>query len=365
MRHRALALGLFTLLALAMIGGVGLAYNEDYGLAPWPGPRQPWNPYSGIPNVAGTGGCNSWSCHGSPFSSQGPHSGYAAGTDKCTACHTVHEAASASSLLAAATITGMCNTCHDLSFSATGGRGVYGAIRARGQVVAARHDVAGYNETEAAYTPTSAIPGGPTHLDREGVVATITCVSCHTPHNNTAVVAFRGDRYRLPVILPYVPRTGSRLLQDDPNFTPKGTYTRYGTLWCGACHTRRHSANPALYNHPTNNTASFGYGDVTQTGGPYATGMGSTNGSYIMSPTPAGADGRVVNRRAPLCQQCHEDYRNVEAAFSLTAFADPDGSVAGDNPRFQTFPHETLGANMTVETGDDLCMNCHPTSSLP
>jgi hypothetical protein len=176
------------------------------------------------------------------------------------------------------------------------------------------------------------------------------------------VAAFKGDRYRNPAGAPFVAPTTNHLLQDDLQATAKGTYSEYGTGWCGACHTRRHSGNPAVQNHPTNNDANWGYEDVTHTAG---TGMGSINAGYIMSPVAAGADGRVVDRQPPICQQCHEDYRDVSAAFTITNFADPDGSTVTDNPRFQTFPHETLGTNMTVETGDDLCLNCHATSALP
>ncbi|MDP2183037.1 MAG: cytochrome c3 family protein [Actinomycetota bacterium] len=45
--------------------------------------------------------------------------------------------------------------------------------------------------------------------------------------------------------------------------------------------------------------------------------------------------------------------------------AQPDGLAATDNPRFQTFPHESVNRRLLVETYDNLCMNCHPTTSLP
>lgn len=339
-------------IGLVVLAPPASAFNESAG--------QPWGSGSSL----GLGDCANWACHGSPFSSQGPHSGFSNTlTDKCGACHNVHEAASSSKLLLASTITGVCNSCHDLSFTGAGGRGVYGAIRARGETVSARHDIVAYNETEAGYTPTSAIPGGDNLvLDAAGSPTALLCTSCHTPHANTATQNFRGDRYRNPLGGPFVAPLTNHLLQDDLQATAKGTYSEYGTLWCGACHTRRHSANPALNNHPTGNSAAWGYEDVTHTAG---TGMGSTNAGYTMFPVAAGADGRVSNRQAPICQQCHEDYRDVEAAFTITDFADPDGSTLTDNPRFQTFPHETLGANMTVETGDDLCLNCHATDMLP
>jgi hypothetical protein len=41
-----------------------------------------------------------------------------------------------------------------------------------------------------------------------------------------------------------------------------------------------------------------------------------------------------------------------------------DGAVPTNNPRFQTFPHETVNRRMLVETDDHLCLNCHPASRL-
>jgi hypothetical protein len=42
-----------------------------------------------------------------------------------------------------------------------------------------------------------------------------------------------------------------------------------------------------------------------------------------------------------------------------------DGGSATDNPRFQSFPHETQNVRMLVENGDGLCINCHPVGILP
>lgn len=81
----------------------------------------------------------------------------------------------------------------------------------------------------------------------------------------------------------------------------------------------------------------------------------------------------------PLCQQCHEDARNVGALYDGLAVPAPemvvrdgvadDPSPTGErdraNPRFQNFPHETSTLNMLVETGDDLCTNCHAVNRLP
>jgi hypothetical protein len=67
-----------------------------------------------------------------------------------------------------------------------------------------------------------------------------------------------------------------------------------------------------------------------------------------------------------MCQQCHEDARHVgdvtlrtvdtTEVFDITAL---DGSAAGDNPRFQVFPHESDNDAFLIETDNDLCLNCH------
>lgn len=89
----------------------------------------------------------------------------------------------------------------------------------------------------------------------------------------------------------------------------------------------------------------------------------------------------------PICQQCHEDSRNAGALYDgiaepAAALTVPDGAenevwwtfggTTGSigprdksTPRFQNFPHETLNANMLVETNDDLCVNCHAVGLLP
>jgi hypothetical protein len=167
-------------------------------------------------------------------------------------------------------------------------------------------------------------------------------------------------------------------------------------------------------NHPTNmrlayreigglTAASVGYfgqhpsGTANGNGWPqaYATGLALSNAGYTMypvrpTPTVASSDGRqepLLNTSgAPICQQCHEDFRDVETAYDYT---DTDknvpfsttinttlgvsgvtaGFIQAGNPQFQNFPHETEALRMLVEGGDsaqigggnndDLCLNCH------
>ena len=81
---------------------------------------------------------------------------------------------------------------------------------------------------------------------------------------------------------------------------------------------------------------------------------------------------------APICQQCHEDARDPGTLSAdgttgdaagiggpLGGVRNVDGVDLTANPRFAGFPHETTNANMTIETGDALCLNCHPVSQLP
>jgi hypothetical protein len=81
---------------------------------------------------------------------------------------------------------------------------------------------------------------------------------------------------------------------------------------------------------------------------------------------------------APICQQCHEDARNVgtlssggaSGTVSPYVVTAADGRTASDNPRFQNFPHETTTYRMLVEATattftDNLCLNCHPLGQLP
>ena len=96
------------------------------------------------------------------------------------------------------------------------------------------------------------------------------------------------------------------------------------------------------------------------------------NRGYLMPyPRTTGAGGQ--DGHAPICQQCHEDSRNVgnlspDGATARSApmvITSEDGSSTTDNPRYQNFPHETVNRKMLVETGDNLCLNCHPSGMLP
>lgn len=321
----------------------------------------PDDPGSWIPPDPDT---DCWICHGTQEADErsGPHGNYLTTTNKCAVCHSVHMApAGGVLLLPAATVKDTCETCHD----GTGGRGVYGAIAARGLTVESQHSV------EA----TNAIPGGDPSTGAtatatfSGAGGTLTCTDCHSPHGNNVVEPFTGDRARSSVDTTV---TSTRLLKKRPT-TGTEDVERYGSDWCGACHKGRLAGSGEFGNHPVDSsvtqtdTAPFHYDNVARVVGALASTtemgtLGRNNFGYVM-PDPRTPE---QDQHYPICQQCHEDTRavgNVELQqidttelYSVTA---TDGVNASDNPRFQVFPHESNTRRLLVEPTTSLCTNCH------
>lgn len=265
-------------------------------------------------------------------------------------------------LLRGVTLTETCLMCHDGTAASIG---VYTSITAHAgeDAVAAEH----------SYDLTNVVPGG-TDLDHN-----LYCSDCHSVHGANTVSPFvrdAGAAFASSALI-----ESDCLLRNNLKGSAAGTYPVYGAQWCAACHEERHSASVTTVNHPVSTAADWGYGEVTSTPvysfydpeypedydyplraadptgvfNGYIRGMGQTNGSYVMEPVDAGADGRVDARREPLCQQCHEDARDVEQIYTGDVYSPGTGL----NPEFMTFPHQTTNDNMLVETGDDLCLNCH------
>jgi hypothetical protein len=301
----------------------------------------------------------------------GPHRGYTTTSSKCGACHQVHKA-SGDLLLPAATISGTCDICHD----GTGGYGVYGVILARtGIAPVAEHSI----------DQTRNVPGGNAStggsiiatFSASNPTRTMTCSDCHTPHGAGVVAAFTGDRTRTASdIASPTPISSTRLLKKRPGGISYDI-NYYGSSWCGACHAGRLAVTP-LHNHPVaTDTAGYYYenvirmasdnsGSATQNGT-----IGHSNRAFLMTQATVTSLGSAG--RGPICQQCHEDARDVGVLADDGVTADPasfvvnslDGLSAADNPRYQTFPHESATRYLLVETDDNLCTNCHATGVLP
>lgn len=332
---------------------------------------------------------------------QGPHSGYSSTTYKCGVCHIIHDAPSESIvLLPEPTIVSTCFTCHD----GTGGWGVYGAVKARtGSGPAGGH----------SYEQTSVVPGGSAATGGSSTMlfggpgGTLICTDCHSPHGSAVVAAFKGDRRRVRGSA--ASALSNRLLKQKPAGVATAV-AEYGSDWCLACHAGR-SSGGTVHNHPVDSLLStatpFIYRNVAILASEVATSVtqfgplggvpftaippgshwvnepnASGNRGFLMPyPRTTGASGQ--SGHAPICQQCHEDTRDVgeltgdgsvgDAAPATIALSDgvvwnsgtSTWTASADNPLLQNFPHETLNTNMLVETGDNLCLNCHPVSQLP
>ncbi len=340
-------------------------------------------PYAGRADYGD--GCWYSNCHGvSNTDGTGPHGNYSATSRVCSLCHTLHDAPEAGiKLLPQATVTSMCLMCHDGTGSP--GSGVYGAITGRGLTVGAEHSV----------NATSVVPGG----DPSGGSAVVAfsesgllgCGDCHSVHGNNTVARFAGERARNSsndTFRNYELRS-TRLLKTRPGAATTSV-AEYGSDWCLSCHQGRASGSGAVHNHPvesslttsapyvydrvprmySNTSTTTVLGTMGRLGTDPATGLTRVrhNRAFVM-PWPRTA---LQAGHLPICMQCHEDTRyvgEVGAVASSTVSA-ANGTAVADNPRFQNFPHETLGYRMLVESTttaytDDLCMNCHPVTQLP
>jgi hypothetical protein len=356
---------------------------------------------SGIPanGVENCGSCHDpWGSHiiGGTGTRIGVHGGYLATTSKCEECHTVHDAPEGTAhLLPGPTVTATCFTCHD--GTTVSGEGVYGAIAARGLIVGGEHSV----------DATRSIPGGDSSTGGSvtgtfsGVDQTLTCSDCHSPHGSDCVTPFLGERQRAGRFTHYsginrlTVQVQNRLLKQRPGTTTTSV-ADYGSDWCAACHAGRPSGLAMVNGHPVDSLIAtdsptytpYNYRQLAIIGtgsyptntivlGPAGINTRSTteyNRAYLMPYPRVGAQ----QGHYPICQQCHEDTRDVGSLTADGTQANPsavvvttaDGTTTNDNPRFQNFPHETTGYRLLVEAGttdytDGLCMNCHPTVALP
>lgn len=312
---------------------------------------------------------------------QGPHGNYTTTSQKCRACHGVHDTDGGIFLLPKLTIRDNCMVCHD----GTGGLGVYGTIAFRGFAVGAAHRIDTTNTVPGGDSST----GGPATRTFGGENDFLSCDDCHSPHGAGTVTPFSGERPRFHVTdLGWLPAwPSSHLLKKRPTGAAEDV-GEYGSDWCAACHAGRSSGLSEVHNHPVDSSLThatpFKYDRVAavktdtslettyaslglQIASPLSASTWSNRGFVMPYPRTAEQSGHK-----PICQQCHEDERVVGepgAVVSAQIYRYGDGRTSGDpgtdNPLFQTFPHEGLNARFLVETEDSLCLNCHPEGQLP
>lgn len=272
------------------------------------------------------------------FGLGGPHGNYASTSDKCDQCHNLHNSPATASLLKYSSIYDTCNFCH----------GVGGAADSEPY---AHYPI---GSAPGEHRPNEATSGGTSVGMSKPLPRPLSCASCHAPHGNFVIATYSCDT-TLTATDHLLRRAGSPTVNPGALAGPGATYSVvYGNQWCSDCHDIAHGTQTNPPPHPTN-TGSLTYASA---------GLARTNVNFQMYPvTTSGNFGTPEKRTRPLCMQCHEDARNVEVPFSRP-LPDRQGATK-TNPQYATFPHQTALNFFRLEAGDDLCMNCHQTSSLP
>lgn len=287
-----------------------------------------------------------------------PHGSYTESTEKCDDCHDVHEAVGGASPGGSAVVDDSlflsrwangvnmtCLYCHDGS-APPAQENEPGAIftdLAPYSTLFTPND--GYQHIRTigtssfTYAPDSTGAAGSYAVPGSDYLAkSFHCASCHTPHGGTAKMIIAGFSDDTTTLAAY----DLLLRQPGRDSTDAADALVYGGAWCERCHNRRADSHPTLNNHPTNEETSYA-----------ATSIARSTQAFQMSPI-----NRAITRTAPICQQCHEDVRQVDA---VTGAGWPASLTAGA----QTFPHEGSEKYFLVEKRDDLCTNCHIADELP
>jgi len=242
---------------------------------------------------------------------RGPHGGYTTQTKNCQTCHTIHYVGPSTSayangklLLPGATVTAVCNYCHDLTATAQGPYNMGGVNSLdtqrtidgtpTGTKRVAAHRVVGltvYGQTWS--NPYNNIPGGDNTTGGGAAIRTgagsvnpaqgrlsttnFTCDSCHTPHGvaGATVKSYLGDSHvkngvtqlysgntAVDGVLPYIDwmeavdyNLTNRLLKKTPNGVTYSVYNEYNAGWCASCHEGRDNNHGGALNHPVDVTA--------------------------------------------------------------------------------------------------------------
>lgn len=308
-----------------------------------------------------------------------------AGIGRCSICHDLHESQQVK-CLPERTISDFCFLCHDGTAAnldgdvdSDGGTAL-GYYRANNVIYGlptnstpgARHRINANNTGGASAwvnVATDTIPLGGKLYSWKGQLEVLKCTSCHSAHGYQTVEPFwTKSPYPLETTatsgVDYGYEAGVGKTKTNMYLRRRvntQTVTTYSSAWCAGCHmTAMNGVIPGDYDHPIDgNTAYQWFIPDPNTPPPgkepiwslYDSFWGGWSFTHKWQATSGAPD--------PLCLNCHDDPVDV-----------PNIGEAGDEDPFvfvsrSSFPHESSNARFRVETGDDLCLNCHATTSLP
>lgn len=302
---------------------------------------------------------------------------------RCQICHDTHDSQQGQ-CLPERTISDFCFLCHDGTAAnvdgdvdSDGGTAL-GYYRANNVIYGlptastpgARHRVNAnavnsndYGETNA----TSVIPLGETLYSWDGQPnEKLKCTSCHSAHGYQVVAPFFS---KSPYPTATVPTSNvfygweAAFLGETNMYLRKkvGTNTvdYYGSRWCAGCHIdAMGGVIPGTIDHPIDTNTSYNW-LTWDAPGPATSPIWRTYNSDLMAWLFGHSWQATSGAPDPLCMNCHDDPIDVDdigvgTTEDTTAF-----------PYRSSFPHESFNVDFRVETADDLCLNCHLTSSLP
>jgi hypothetical protein len=345
-----------------------------------------------------------------------PHGGYSASTNYCLQCHEVHDATADYALLAGATVTATCNTCHGLpAIGAPAGTG------ARQPLEPANPATPGTTAARAAYTVTTGRNawhgiGASTPPGETGVTMTLSdwayswrysggppatnattpantksatggglyCASCHTPHGefgqllNAKKVRTTDSSGSWSTVQTKNWTEGTIVWWDPPGAPSwKQVSLHLDTdpaAWevCDLSGGAAQTVTPVAGGVDTVPVGACYYAQVTDTDGQLVSFYGYKllsmypNHTYA-APKSWGTD-KYSHDVAEWCGACHPS--RVSSEFGGTMHNHPTGCTAchgnpsGTAAGTGDFPHTSTNGDFLVQYPDALCISCH-TGGLP
>ncbi|MGE5226039.1 MAG: cytochrome c3 family protein [Planctomycetaceae bacterium] len=331
-----------------------------------------------------------------------PHGGYSATTDYCLQCHSVHNATDEYSLLASASVTATCQTCHAVGGVAPSGaidpgmpgveapvslRSAYevtGGARRSGHAIGANLSSAVFASSANAITESGWAYGGfdpngstthPWSSSEPAGAGTASagggglyCGDCHTPHGDFGQLV--NSKYYRSSALPGTTNGGSTDLsvvqtwEENAPYTISGYQVRYlhfdavNKVWQGCTAVNGGGTCTNLTATDTEGESAYLYGYKLLSAYPNHS---WNEGAVSWGMESYGHDG------AQWCGRCHD--LATPSQYGGTVHSHPTGCTScHGNPNDATstdFPHTSTFQSLLKDYPDLLCINCHSAGSLP